>query len=186
MTPTGRTCPSTPAALDPITTGWTQWPGQLFQNRTWKEDSASSWKLSFLSFSAKLCIWCYRGTFYFFFLPKGQRWKNEQENDPTLYSSWNMEIFELVQDMWGEKDTQRIKGKYEGITDTTDTSAPLLQFLKFRNLAFSLRQANWIYSLSPEVLDQKIAYSVARLLLLKQRKVSIMQGVPCFVNWWIN
>lgn len=137
MTPAGRTCLSTPAALDPITTGWTRWPGQLSQNRTWKEDSASSWKLSFLSFRAKRCIWCYRGTFYFFFLPKGQRleeWAGKMIQLCTAAGTRkSLSCLRTRGRCWGEKDIQRIKGKYEGITGTTDTSAPLLQLLKFPN-----------------------------------------------------
>lgn len=33
----------------------------------------------------------------FSILPKGQQPENKHESDPTLYSSWNMKIFELVQ-----------------------------------------------------------------------------------------
>lgn len=85
---------------------------------------------------------------------------------------------------WGEKDIQKIKGKYEGTTGTTNTSAPPLQLLKFPNCDISFLPSKLdIFSVT---WSQKIADSIARLLLLKQKKVSIMQGTPCFVNWWVN
>lgn len=53
----------------------------------------------------------------FSFLPKGQRSENKHESDPTLYSSWNVKIFELVQDTcqmlvreWQPQDKGEVQG----------------------------------------------------------------------------
>lgn len=130
VTQAGRTCPSTPAALDPITTGWTQWPGQLSQNRTWKEDSASSWKLSFLSFRAKHCIWCYRGTFYFFFCPKvnGGRTSRKMIQICTAAGTWkSLSWAGGTWQMLGREGHSKDKGEIWGHNWRHRHSAPLLQ-----------------------------------------------------------
>lgn len=53
----------------------------------------------------------------FSILPKGQQSENKHESDPTLYSSWNMKIFELVQgtcQMLGKEWQPRDKGEVQG------------------------------------------------------------------------
>lgn len=82
----------------------------------------------------------------FSFLPKGQRWENKHESDPTLYSSWNMKIFELVQDTcqmlvreWQPQD----KGEVQG-----HSWHSWHQLLRFPNLAILFHsRKNIFYSL---------------------------------------